>query len=243
MADRTHPGFFDAVADTPRYGGDRKHTDRLNVRHRFVVDAVRDELRGARLLDLASHDGRWSYAYAAAGAASVHGVEGRQELIDMFAAYPATDFKANCTFERADIFDALERMVREGARFDVVAMLGILYHVTDHHRLLRLVRALEPRLVIVDSEFIARPNPVVQFGRERTDNPLNAIGHLAGQEVTLVGTPSHGFMAAAAETLGWTIQWADWTTVDRAERGFLWDYFRDKPKRRGTCYLRPVRND
>ena len=240
MTDRRRTDFFDAVVNTPRYGGDHRHTDRLNLRHRFVVEAVRDEVTGGRVLDLASHDGRWSYAYAAAGAAAVHGVEVRQELIDLFEAYPGTPFKARCRFERADLFDALDRMVRAGERFDVVAVLGILYHVTDHHRLLRLVRALEPRLVVVDSEFIVRPNPMVQFVRERTDQPLNTVPHREGQGVTLVGVPSHGFVVAAAETLGWAIEWADWSGIDRSNRDLLPDYFREGPKRRGTCYLRPL---
>jgi hypothetical protein len=48
---------------------------------------------------------------------------------------------------------ALETFGAAGERFDVVAVLGLFYHLVEHFRLLWLVRQLGPRLVILDSEF------------------------------------------------------------------------------------------
>jgi predicted RNA methylase len=53
------------------------------------------EISGARVLDLASHDGRWSYAFAGVGAASVVGIEGRQEMIIC-----STTFRMMCSKAR-----------------------------------------------------------------------------------------------------------------------------------------------
>src|SRR6185503_6860927 len=64
--------FFD---DYPRFlstsetGGG---IDRLNLRHEAMIADNVDVLRGARVLDLASHDGRWA----------VTAVEARQHLVD-----------------------------------------------------------------------------------------------------------------------------------------------------------------
>ena len=41
---------------------------RMNWRHAHIVLPLADEIRGARILDLGSHDGRWPHAYADAGA-------------------------------------------------------------------------------------------------------------------------------------------------------------------------------
>ena len=53
---------------------------RLNVRHQAIIEANRDILKDARVLDLASHDGRWSFAALKAGAAHVTGVEARPRM-------------------------------------------------------------------------------------------------------------------------------------------------------------------
>ena len=55
---------------------------RLNGRHHAIIARNADVLAGKRVLDIASHDGRWSFAALQAGAAHVTGMEPRQELID-----------------------------------------------------------------------------------------------------------------------------------------------------------------
>src|SRR5215470_16454669 len=57
-------------------------TARLNLRYEAIVGQNRDIFAGASVLDLASHDGRWSLAALAAGARSVTGIEARPELVN-----------------------------------------------------------------------------------------------------------------------------------------------------------------
>ena len=52
--------------------------DRLNERYEAMFARNRDIFDGARVLDLASHDGRYSFAALKTGAAHVTGVEVRQ---------------------------------------------------------------------------------------------------------------------------------------------------------------------
>jgi len=56
--------------------------NRMNERYEALFASNRDILEGARVLDLASHDGRYSFAALKAGAAHVTGVEVRESLID-----------------------------------------------------------------------------------------------------------------------------------------------------------------
>src|SRR5215469_18424573 len=54
---------------------------RLNLRYEAIFGENRDIFAGASVLDLASHDGRWSLAALATGARSVIGIEARPELV------------------------------------------------------------------------------------------------------------------------------------------------------------------
>jgi predicted RNA methylase len=69
-----HPRFF----ETSTVG---TWSQRLALRYEAIVDSNRDIFPNAKVLDLASHDGRWSYAALCAGAAHVTGIEARPELI------------------------------------------------------------------------------------------------------------------------------------------------------------------
>lgn len=233
--------FFEFLTATEAYSEGGIH--RLNTRKRYIVDVWADELAGATVLDLAAHDGRWSYALAAAGAAKVVGIEARPELIARYDAFPDTPFKPRVKLRQGDIYDALDQMARNGRRFDVVALFGILYHVMDHMRLMRRIAELRPRLVLVDSEFLVASNPMVQILHEATHKDVNATALFEGQAVTLVGVPSMGAMEAMAGVLGYRTEWSDWDVLPKDERHWLHDYYRPGRKRRMTCALRPADPD
>ncbi len=233
-------GFFDFLASEPPYSQEPLSVLRLNRRHGFLIAPFTETIRGARVLDLAAHDGRWSLAFAAAGACEVVGIEGRAELVARFARWRHVPGHERVSLRRGDIFAALEEMVAEGTHFDIVALFGILYHVMDHMRLMLLVRALAPRLVIVDGEFLCRPGPVIGLVRERTDNPLNAMPQYPGQKVALKGVPSFPAFERIAEAAGFAVEWQDWSVLEKGRRQGVRDYFRPGDMRRASCTLRPL---
>ena len=53
---------------------------RLDSRYQAVVEQGLGAIQGARILDIASHDGRWSAACLANGANHVTGIEAREHL-------------------------------------------------------------------------------------------------------------------------------------------------------------------
>ena len=55
---------------------------RLNWRCEMLLTRNKRTLTGSKILDLASHDGRFTYAALKLGAKHVTGVEGKQYLVD-----------------------------------------------------------------------------------------------------------------------------------------------------------------
>ncbi len=75
------PGFFDANSAFLTSSHTAATANRLNERHRAMIESNRDIISGCRVLDLASHDGRWSFAAAQSGASYVLGIEARPHLV------------------------------------------------------------------------------------------------------------------------------------------------------------------
>lgn len=229
-------GFFDFLDDLEFYQHHDKAAMRMNKRHKFLIEPFLEDIRGARVLDLASHDGRWPYAFAGAGARKVVGVEARAELVEQFRHYPNADLRRVVDLHVGDLYSFIDGEIEKGKKYDVVGVFGILYHLMDHFRLFQQLRQLKPKLVIVDSEFMLRPGPVIQLIRERTDNILNAAEQYEGQEVAVKGVPSFVAMEVMADCLNYDIEWLDWDMLE--DRVAVMDYFRPENMRRGTCALR-----
>lgn len=231
---------FDFITGLPFYRQKERDLERLNNRHAFVIKPFLRDIRDARVLDLASHDGRWPYAFAMAGAREVIGIEGRQELIDQFAGYPDDEAKARVTLRQGDINVEVPRLADAGERFDVVGVLGIFYHITTHYALLAQISRLRPKLILIDSEFVNRPGEVILLVEEDPSRDMNTLPELAGQARTVKGVPSRSATELMARNLGYRTEWLDWDTLPEDERIGVHDYYRKGRLTRGTCALRPA---
>jgi len=199
--------------------------DRLNGRYEAIIARNAELLKGKRVLDIASHDGRWTFAALQAGASYVRGVEPRQELIDnateTFAFYGVDDRRFD--FLRGDIFD-----LTIGESFDVVLCLGFFYHTIRHAELLSLIDNLDAELVVVDTEVVPRRqgstsmatndprlvhnNPhEIQLLREQVDDQQMACSDsLTRNGYTIVGRPSSETVRFLAEHFGYSCSQFDW---------------------------------
>jgi hypothetical protein len=162
-----YPRFMEVSDLTPQ-------PDRMNERYEAVFASNRDIFEGARVLDLASHDGRYSFAALKAGAAHVTGVEVRQGLIDQ--AEEVFDFYGqdpeSYRFVCGDVFDVL---AREKFDVDVVLCLGYLYHTYRHTELMYRLHNLAPQHLIVDTMVTPGTEPTLRvIGEPNADDIRSA---------------------------------------------------------------------
>jgi len=225
---------------------------RLNARHEAIIARNARALAGKRILDIASHDGRWSFAALQAGAAHVIGIEPRQELInsagETFRHYGIES--SHYSFRTGDVFQCMGDI-----QADVVLCLGFYYHTIRHAELLDLIERTGARLVIVDTEVTPlqdSPPPatsgdprlvygnqyIVQLLSDPVDNQQMACGDsMTRGGHTLVGRPSRAAIEFLASHFGYATDTYDWPThftghPEHAE--FMVDYSEGW---RGTFYL------
>ena len=76
---------------------------------------------GLRVLDLYCHAGGFGLAAARAGAVAVTGVDSSQPALDMAVKAAAFNgLAAQCVWQRADVFEELERRISGAEKFDIV---------------------------------------------------------------------------------------------------------------------------
>lgn len=215
-------------------------TSRMNWRYHHIVEPIKDELNGATVLDLGSHDGRWPSALAAAGA-TVTGIEGRADLIAQFERYPDTESKSRVTLMQGDFITEMDRLLADGKRYDVVTCLGVLYHTIQHYRMLMQMVSFQPKVIVVDSIFQVSNRPIITVRLEDTGLARATIAQREGQTKAPIGRISRPAFELMVESLGYTVEWNEWD-VPEAEREPVKDYFERPPNnlRRFTCFLRPA---
>ncbi|MGH3038867.1 MAG: class I SAM-dependent methyltransferase [Gaiellaceae bacterium] len=189
---------------------------RLNLRYEAIFAENRDIFAGARVLDIGSHDGRWSVAALKTGAAEVVGIEARDELVQLagenLKRYAGND--ARYRFIAGDVFEILGR---EPLEVDLVLCLGYLYHTLRYNELVHGIRSLHPRHVIVDSKVVRRKKAVVRLRRDLNDRQRNAVADTYSYgDATLVGWPSARAVEILMKAYGFELERvSDWGSLLR----------------------------
>ena len=180
---------YDRFLDTSETAA---HPLRLRLRHRAIVRDNAEILDGARVLDIASHDGRWSFAAQHAGAAHTTGIEARAELVDNavanFTHYGIPEDRFS--FIHGDAVDVLSAP-DHGIRADVVMCLGFLYHTIRYPELFLGIRSVAPTYLLVDTAVWPAKQLVLKINTEDvTVQSQAADGTQAFGGRMLVGRPS-----------------------------------------------------
>lgn len=218
-------GFFDQY---PRFYSTSETSpfpNRLNSRHVAIIERNAEQIKGKRVLDIASHDGRWAFAALKAGALHVAGIEPRKDLID----------NANATFDEygidrrrfdftcGDAFDFLKNK-----QFDVVLCLGFYYHTIRHAELFDLIERTGAKFVVIDTEVTpsvdevltpAGSDPRIVYGNpngiqlllDPVDSQQMAFSDsLTRNGYTLVGRPSRSAVKFMADHFGFSTEVFSW---------------------------------
>lgn len=199
-----YPRFYETSHTSPS-------SERLNLRYEAIFAENREVLHGARVLDISSHDGRWSLAALRTGAASVVGVEARPELVEL-AKENMVHYEvdpASYSFIAGDVFDVLAKRPPE---VDVVMCLGFLYHTLRYNELLFRIAELKPRQIILDTEVALQTGKLIRIQRERAEIERNAAvdDFTVGGQV-LVGKPSIAALRLMMSSYGYEVErFSDW---------------------------------
>lgn len=217
-------GFFDKYSIFYNTSETSPYPDRLNLRYEAIFGRNVGKIKGKRVLDIASHDGRWTFAALKAGAAHVTGVEPRRDLVDnakrTLAAYEIDP--SSYQFVVGDVFEFLQ-----GESFDVVLCLGFFYHTIRHAELFDLMERTGASFLVIDTEVTpptgcsvltdADPRMVfrnpysVHLLQESVDSQQMAWrDSLTRNGVTLVGRPSREVVKFMANHFGFTADTFDW---------------------------------
>jgi SAM-dependent methyltransferase len=147
---------------------------------RLIVDAVVERTFGTRweslrVLDLACHEGYFASHLARRGAADVVGVDIRPENLQGAGLIRDAFELSNLRLVQRDVFD-LEP--GELGSFDVVLVLGLLYHVDDPMGVLRRARShLSTGICIVETQVAPNLSGVLDWGSYRNPKPI--LGSIA----------------------------------------------------------------
>lgn len=219
-------GFFDQFPRFYQTSQTSPLPDRLNARHRAIIESNASHFTGKRVLDIASHDGRWTFAALKAGASHVTGIEPRQELIDnarmTFREYGVTE--GSHELRASGVMEAIDDV-----RVDTVLCLGYYYHTRHHVDLLDKIERTRAKFVVIDTEIspISEESPLSRDNgdaRQVFGNPysLQLIRDEVGDQqmaypdsatrngYTLVMRPSRPAIHGLAAHFGFEVTEFDW---------------------------------
>jgi hypothetical protein len=220
-----HPEFL----ETSRTAASRS---RLNLRHLGIIRENQEVLKGSRVVDIASHDGRWAYAALDAGAAHVTGIEGRPELVEQsdrtFRAkgVPSDAYR----FVQGDVHETLRE---PGFGADVVMCLGFLYHTSRYAELFAGIAGTGAEHVIVDTRvLVGVEGPLVEVRAEPTGHQARALRdrYAIGNRV-ISAVPSEAAVVVMLEAAGYEVDHrTDWDELlaSRPRAGHVLQYRRGR---------------
>jgi len=219
-------GFFDSYPRFFATSVTSATANRLNQRHRALIERNEAIIRGKSILDIASHDGRWSLAAHKAGARYVLGIEARQNLVDAARATMRKHdvVEGSVEFSVGDVFEEIDRL-KPGA-FDTVLCFGFFYHTMQHMLLLSKIARLKPTSVIMDTDIHLDPLPIIEISREETSlQGAGAVPDIGDPTGTLIGRPSKSALELMLANVGFTFSYYDWHRAAIKYWGDLRDYY------------------
>ncbi len=172
-----HPWYYDVMIGPYRVTpgvGSRETAEQLRQRKNYSetlwVDEVacRCEIKGKRILDVASNCAYYSSRYAERGAVSVTAVEGRASYVEQGKLYwENNDFlpEDKIRFIHGDVTDGKTwRQVEADGPYDISLCCGILYHIADAETLLRRIARVTSEAMLVDTRVGDDTGMVVEPG-------------------------------------------------------------------------------
>ncbi len=189
-----HNGDLDAIHDT-----------RWLMLERQLQKVFSGRYSHLKAVDLASHQGWFAVKTAQLGFAEVLGIEARQSHVDDSCLIRDVYALQQLQFTQSDIHDVDTLKL---GQFDLVLMLGLLYHLENPISALRLCHALCKGLCIIETQIVPGISGVVDYGSYQFVRPLKGsfglideTGETHGPEAGVTGI----CLVPSLEALHWLL--------------------------------------
>jgi len=196
-------------------GVEKIHDTRLALLEQALDASVGRHCAGLSAVDLACHQGWFSMHLAKRGFRSILGVDGREEhLADARLMAEVLGVKTFST----RLLDLEEARAADVGEHDVTLMLGLLYHLENPVRVLRLARAITRKVLVIETQVVPHMSGIVDWGSWRFQRHMvGAFGIIDETEETHASEASvHGIcLAPSIETLEWLLKRVGFDRVER----------------------------
>jgi|SRR5882724_723539 2-polyprenyl-3-methyl-5-hydroxy-6-metoxy-1,4-benzoquinol methylase len=217
-------GFFDQYSRFFTTSNTRAEADRLNQRHRALIESNVEVIRGRRVLDIASHDGRWSLSAKQAGAEYVLGIEARERLVEEARRNMQEYGVPGVEFIQGDVMPELDRL--EPGQFDTVFCFGFLYHTSEHMALFRKIARLKPSSIAIDTAICTHNGNLIEVRNEATIREGRAAIAELGSNCAVVGKPTKAALELMLRAVDFpSIRYYDWRKAGIQRWDDLKDYY------------------
>jgi hypothetical protein len=205
---------------TPTYhGADIKAIH--DTRWRMVDSCLSENLGADRdrltALDLASHQGWFAVKMAQSGFSSVLGIDARQSHVDDASLISQIYGFDQLSFQLGDIH---QQSADQLGQFDVVLMLGLLYHLENPVGALRTCRELCRRICIIETQIVPGMSGYVDYGSYQYVRPLKGsfgiideTGETHGPEASITGV----CLVPSLDALVWLLEKVGFSRVEVLE--------------------------
>jgi SAM-dependent methyltransferase len=137
------------------------HRTRERMMFDYLEQTVGGRLGELRCLDLACHEGYFALQLALHGCREVLGIDAREENVAHATLMRDLYGLENLAFRRGNL---LELTAAGIGQFDIVLMLGLLYHTPDIVGVLRLARALTKGICLIETQLAPESAAELEWG-------------------------------------------------------------------------------
>jgi hypothetical protein len=205
---------------TPTYHGidiQAIHDTRWRMLENCLDQRLGADRGGLSALDLASHQGWFAVKMAQSGFGRVQGIDARRAHVDDSSLIADIYGLQGLSFEQGDIH-ALDPQVL--GQFDVVLMMGLLYHLENPVGALRTCRALCRKLCLIETQIVPGMTGWVDYGGYQYVRPLKGsfgiideTGDTHGPEASITGI----CLVPSLEALTWILEKVGFSQVSVLE--------------------------
>jgi len=193
------------------------HETRWRMLDRCLSERLGSPRGDCTAIDLASHQGWFAVNMAKSGFQRVLGVDARESHVDDSRLIGSVYGLENLAFQRSDVH-ALKP--DDTGQFDVVLMLGLLYHLENPVGALRRCRELCRGLCVIETQIVPGMTGHVDYGSYQYVKPLmgsfgiiDETTETHGPEASITGI----CLVPSLEALVWILRKVGFSKVDVLE--------------------------